>query len=173
MTDLVEELKILVIKTLNLEDVAQEDIDPEAPLFGDGLGLDSIDALELGIALQQRYRIKIDASSDETRKHFFSVNSLAQFITQMLSTSVVTSDELARTNFEMLKQVLVSHFEIDRSAITLDARLYDDLDIDSIDAVDLMVKLKERTGKKLEPEVYKTIRTVRDILDALQNVLST
>ncbi|HRW59745.1 MAG TPA: acyl carrier protein [Defluviicoccus sp.] len=75
--------------------------------------------------------------------------------------------------FEMLKQVLVSHFEIDESAITLDARLYDDLDIDSIDAVDLMVKLKERTGKKLEPEVYKTIRTVRDILDALQNVLST
>ncbi|HRW59744.1 MAG TPA: phosphopantetheine-binding protein [Defluviicoccus sp.] len=81
MTNLVEELKILVIKTLNLEDVAPEDIDPEAPLFGDGLGLDSIDALELGIALQQRYRIKIDASSDETRKHFFSVNSLAQFIT--------------------------------------------------------------------------------------------
>ena len=66
-----------------------------------------------------------------------------------------------------LKEVLVNHFELDPAAITLEANLYHDLDIDSIDAVDLMVELKEKTGITLDPEVYKKIRTVGDIVYAL------
>jgi acyl carrier protein len=62
-------------------------------------------------------------------------------------------------------------FELDRSKITLDANLYSDLDIDSIDAVDLAVKLKELTGKRLQPEVFKSVRTVRDVVDALTVLL--
>jgi len=58
-------------------------------------------------------------------------------------------------------------FELDRSRITLDANLYSDLDIDSIDAVDIAVRLKELTGKRMQPEVFKSVRTVRDVIDAL------
>ncbi|MBQ0711635.1 MAG: acyl carrier protein [Porticoccus sp.] len=74
------ELKELIIKTLELEDITPEDIVSTEPLFNDGLCLDSIDALELGVALQKLYGIKLDAESDETKKHFFSVSSLALLV---------------------------------------------------------------------------------------------
>lgn len=80
MNTLIEELKQLIITVLDLEDVTPADIDPKAPLFGDGLGLDSIDALELGVAIQKRYHIALDATSAETRQHFYSVENLAKFI---------------------------------------------------------------------------------------------
>jgi acyl carrier protein len=74
------ELKKFIIETLNLEDVRPEDIDPAAPLFVDGLGLDSIDALELGVGLQKKYGIKLSQDSVETRKHFASVNALVALV---------------------------------------------------------------------------------------------
>ncbi|WP_299008540.1 phosphopantetheine-binding protein [uncultured Shewanella sp.] len=74
------EIKKLIIECLDLEDVSIEDIDSDAPLFGDGLGLDSIDALELGLAIKKQFDIKIDANSEETKQHFYSVSNLASFI---------------------------------------------------------------------------------------------
>ncbi|HXV48138.1 MAG TPA: acyl carrier protein [Candidatus Binatia bacterium] len=67
--------------------------------------------------------------------------------------------------------ILHEMFELDKSKITLDANLYRDLDIDSIDAVDLAVKLKQLTGKRLQPEVFKSVRTVQDVVDALNGLL--
>ncbi len=74
------ELKQLIIDTLELEDVTTDDIVSSAPLFNDGLCLDSIDALELGVALQKRYGIKLDAEAEETKQHFSSVSSLARLV---------------------------------------------------------------------------------------------
>lgn len=74
------DLKHMIIDTLELEDVTPEDIDDHAPLFGEGLGLDSIDALELGLALQKRYGVALSADSQETRRHFASVRALADFV---------------------------------------------------------------------------------------------
>lgn len=81
MDDLVEELKILLIDTLDLEDIRPGDIVTDAPLFNEGLGLDSIDALELGVAIQKRYGLKFDGSAEENRESFYSVASLCEFIT--------------------------------------------------------------------------------------------
>ncbi len=81
MSELHTEIKQLIIDTLDLEEVSVADIDDAAALFVDGLGLDSIDALELGLALKKRYDVKLDANADETRKHFASVNALVAFIT--------------------------------------------------------------------------------------------
>jgi|TARA_R100001143_G_scaffold63182_1_gene68849 acyl carrier protein len=78
--NLEQDLKQLIISTLDLEDIHSDDIDSEAPLFGDGLGLDSIDALELGLAVSKRYDIKIDADDEATRRHFASVHALADLI---------------------------------------------------------------------------------------------
>lgn len=74
------DIKTLIIECLDLEDVSIEDIDSDAPLFGEGLGLDSIDALELGLAIKKQFNIKIDANSEETKQHFYSVSRLASFI---------------------------------------------------------------------------------------------
>jgi len=76
-----QEIAQFIIDTLNLEDVAVTDIDPAAPLFVKGLGLDSIDALELGVGLQKKYGIKLSADAAETRKHFASVQALAALVT--------------------------------------------------------------------------------------------
>ena len=80
MTDLVEELKILLIDTLDLEEIEPGDIVPDAPLFNEGLGLDSIDALEIGVAIQKRYNLKIEGTTEENRERFYSVASLSEFI---------------------------------------------------------------------------------------------
>ena len=74
------EIKHLILSTLNLDDLTPDDIDINAPLFGDGLGLDSIDALELGLAVKNEYGIVLSAESEEMRQHFFSVATLASFI---------------------------------------------------------------------------------------------
>ncbi len=74
------ELKQFIIEALNLEDISVDDIDSDAPLFGDGLGLDSIDALELGIAVKRKYNITLDADTEDNRRHFYSVRGLADFI---------------------------------------------------------------------------------------------
>jgi acyl carrier protein len=73
--------------------------------------------------------------------------------------------------YPMMVDMLHEMFELDKSQITLDADLYSDLDIDSIDAVDLAVRLKELTGKRLRPEVFKNVRTVEDVVDALAELL--
>jgi acyl carrier protein len=80
MQPLEQELKEVIINVLQLEDIRPEDIDTDAPLFVDGLGLDSIDALELGVALQKRYGIALSADSEETRRHFSSVRALGALI---------------------------------------------------------------------------------------------
>ena len=74
------ELNQLIIDTLDLEDLSVDDIDSHAALFNDGLGLDSIDALELGLAIRKKYNVKIEADKEDVVKIFASVSSLAQFI---------------------------------------------------------------------------------------------
>ncbi|WP_229519435.1 acyl carrier protein [Massilia rhizosphaerae] len=81
----------------------------------------------------------------------------------MVALNEMNRDEL----FTWVADLLAEMFELDRAALTPATNLYADLDIDSIDAVDLAVKLKQMTGKRLQPEVFKTIRTIDDVVDAL------
>jgi len=80
MGDLHHELKQMIIDTLELEDIEPADIVDDEPLFVEGLGLDSIDALEIGLMLQVNYGINLKADSEETRQHFTSVNALAALV---------------------------------------------------------------------------------------------
>ena len=74
-------IKTLIIEALGLEDISVDDINSDQTLFGEGLGLDSVDALELGLAIQKKYGFKIDADAKDTRNHFTNVASLAAFVT--------------------------------------------------------------------------------------------
>ena len=133
------EIKNLIISTLNLDDLTPDDIDINAPLFGDGLGLDSIDALELGLAVKNEYGIVLSAESEEMR--------------------------------QQVSALLVKLFEIDPQDIKPEARLYEDLELDSIDAVDMIVHLQKKTGKKIKPEEFKAVRTVQDVVEAVERLL--
>ncbi|MFZ0890412.1 MAG: phosphopantetheine-binding protein [Candidatus Binataceae bacterium] len=80
MADLERELKELIVSSLNLEDIAPEDIDSDEPLFVKGLGLDSIDGLELGMAIRKKYGIKLRGSKEEIRAIFETVGSIARYL---------------------------------------------------------------------------------------------
>ncbi|GAB6195421.1 phosphopantetheine-binding protein [Lysobacter xanthus] len=74
------ELAELIVESLNLEGVSAADIDPAAPLFGDGLGLDSIDALELALSISKRYGFQLRSDSDENRRIFGSLRALSEHV---------------------------------------------------------------------------------------------
>ena len=81
--DLLErEIKELIVSALDLEDVSADDIDTNAPLFGTGLGLDSIDALELGMALKKKYQVNFKADKEANKEYFKSVAHLAAYIAE-------------------------------------------------------------------------------------------
>jgi acyl carrier protein len=81
-TDAERELAELLVESLNLEDVTPESIDPEAPLFNAGLGLDSIDALVLALAISKRYGFQLRSDSDENRRIFGSLRALSAHVEQ-------------------------------------------------------------------------------------------
>ncbi|MDX5374425.1 MAG: phosphopantetheine-binding protein [Gammaproteobacteria bacterium] len=78
--DLERELAQLIIETLNLEDITPDDIEPEAPLFREGLGLDSIDALEIALAVSRQYGIQLKSDDENNTQIFRSLRALAQHI---------------------------------------------------------------------------------------------
>jgi acyl carrier protein len=80
MSDLERELKELIVSSLGLEDVTPDDIQSDEPLFGEGLGLDSIDGLELGMAIRKKYGVKPQGSKEAIRAIFATVTSIASFI---------------------------------------------------------------------------------------------
>ncbi|MBW2232329.1 MAG: acyl carrier protein [Deltaproteobacteria bacterium] len=80
MNALHDELKSLIVETLVLEDVTAEDIETDMALFGDGLGLDSIDSLEIAMVLEERYGVTLEDDPETNREIFFSVASLAKFV---------------------------------------------------------------------------------------------
>lgn len=72
---------------------------------------------------------------------------------------------------DMLTKILVEEFEIEAQDITPQASLYDELDLDSIDAVDLVIKLQQLTGKKIQPDEFKAVRTVDDVVSAIEGLV--
>ena len=78
--DLIDDIKSVIISSLDLEDITPSDINTDAPLFGEGLGLDSIDALELGMALKKKYDLTFQSDKQANKKYFYSVASLADYI---------------------------------------------------------------------------------------------
>jgi len=81
-TEQEKQLAELIVESLNLEDISAEEIQPEAPLFGEGLGLDSIDALELALAITQKYSIQLKANDQGMKKAFGTLRSLNAYIVE-------------------------------------------------------------------------------------------
>ena len=86
--DLIDDIKQTIISSLDLEDISISDINTDAPLFGEGLGLDSIDALELGMALKKKYDLTFQSDKQVNKKYFYSVATLAEYIIQTKNLSM-------------------------------------------------------------------------------------
>jgi acyl carrier protein len=84
MDKLEAEIKQLIIDALNLEDIEPSDIESEERLFVEGLGLDSIDALELGVAIEEKFAVSIDPKDEKISEHFYSVRNLAKYVADRL-----------------------------------------------------------------------------------------
>jgi acyl carrier protein len=82
---------------------------------------------------------------------------------------LLTDEEI----YARLKAILAESFEIDEHRISLQANLYQDLNLDSIDGVDLAIKLQELTGKRIKPEEFKSVRTVSDVINAVRHMLAS
>jgi len=80
---------------------------------------------------------------------------------------MMTQDQI----YQEVASLLTSLFEIDAADIHPDARLYEDLELDSIDAVDMVVHLQKRTGRKIKPETFRAVRTVQDVVDAVEQLM--
>ncbi len=78
--ELEQQIKNLIINSLELEDISADDIADEEPLFGDGLGLDSIDALEIGMALKKEFNLTLSKDKEANKKYFYSVKTIADFV---------------------------------------------------------------------------------------------
>ena len=163
MADLERELKELIVSALNLEDITPDDIESDEPLFGKGLGLDSIDGLELGVAIRKEIR---NQSAGNKGRNPRDIRDGAQH--RALSRRAGVALMVSKEDIEaVLSRYLQDLFDLPAEKITPDARLAEDLDLDSIDAVDLVVKLQEYTGKKILPSEFKTVRTIGDVVDKI------
>lgn len=86
MNELLAEIKTLIVESLELEDISADEIGDDAPLFSDeGLGLDSIDALELGVALRKKYKVQLDKGDSRLREHFRTARTLSDFVQAQLA----------------------------------------------------------------------------------------
>jgi len=151
------EIKNLIINTLNLDELTAEDINTDAALFGDGLGLDSIDALE-------QQKVKKCDSIFIPWQHWPLL-----FIHNAPENEPFMTEQ--RAIYQEVSALLTKLFEIDPDDIKPQARLYEDLELDSIDAVDMIVQLQKKTGKKIKPEEFKAVRTVQDVVEAVERLL--
>jgi acyl carrier protein len=162
------EIKNLIITTLNLEELSADDIDTDAALFGDGLGLDSIDALELGLAV----KTAMAWCSPPKATRCASISSPLPPWPRLSTLNVPEARPMTESHdiYADVSALLVKLFEIDPEDIKPEARLYEDLELDSIDAVDMIVHLQKKTSKKIKAEEFKAVRTVQDVVDALERL---
>ena len=86
----------------------------------------------------------------------------------MIALNDMSRDELQAWVIDLLADM----FELDKAGLTADSNLYADLDIDSIDAVDLILKLKDLTGRKIQPQTFRHVRTIGDVIEAIQSVMA-
>ena len=163
------DLKVLIVESLNLEDLSPADIGDRDTLFGEGIGLDSIDALELGMAISKRYQIKLSKDRDENTKHFKNVEALATLILELTNKwSKMTRQEINKMVIDTLKEA----FDLSVEDLAPNAKLYEDLDLDSLDAIDLAVKLKNDTGLTLDEDEMRSLVELSDLMDLLEKKIN-
>lgn len=103
-----------------------------------------------------------------------SIFILSKVLPDLYQYSVVKEIPMQKQEiYQQISALLIKLFEIDENDISPDAKLYEDLELDSIDAVDLVVHLQKSTGRKIKPEMFKSVRTVQDVVDAIDELLNT
>ena len=163
MRDLERELKELIVSALNLEDIAPEDIDSDEALFVEGLGT----GLHRWVGTGGRYQKEVQnkgAGIEGRNPGDLRDGAYTREIPREAGIQVMVSkNDIA----VVLSKYLQDLFDLPTEKLIPNASLSDDLDLDSIDAVDLVVKLQEYTGRKISPSEFKSVRTIGDVVDKI------
>ena len=168
MDSLERELKELIVEVVMLEDVSPADIDSDALLFPT-LDLDSIDGLELAVAIKRRYGVEFVDGDENNNTIFRTVRNLANHVRAHRD----KPPHSARSEqiFQVVADTICDLFEFSPDDIHLETRLVEDLDLDSIDALDMVVKLQDYTGKRITEEALKKVRTIGQIVTLVEELL--
>ena len=165
----------MIVQTLMLKDISRRESTLTRRLFADGLGLDSIDALELAVEIGRRYKVQIKSDDERNREIFRSVRTLAAFIAEEKARRPASRRPRAMTRdeiFARVRELLTKTFGLPAEKVTPTALLQQDLDLDSIDAVNLVVYLQDWTGREVPEEALRAVRTVDDVVSMVETHLA-
>ena len=155
------EMADLIVDSLALGEKLPDSFDASGDLFGE-LGLDSVDALEIAMAIKRRWGVDFEAQGANNQEVFASLANLAAFVDARREGS---GDDPDAELFAEVQASFVEMFELSPEQVTRSAKLVDDLDLDSIDALDMMARLQELAGQRVPEERLQEIVTVGDVVD--------
>ena len=170
MSDIENELKSMIVQTLMLKDIQPQEIDVDKPLFADGLGLDSIDALELAVEISRRYKVQIKSDDERNREISGRCERWPRSSPKRRPAWSAAND--ARRDLRADPRAADEDVRLPAEKITPTALLQKDLDLDSIDAVDLVVYLQDWTGREVPEEALRAVRTVDDVVSMVETHLA-
>jgi acyl carrier protein len=170
MSDIENELKSMIVETLMLKDVQPQEIDVDKPLFADGWGLDSIDALELAVEIGRRYKVQIKSDDERNRRSSGSCARWPRSSPRRKPAWSAANDP--RRDLRPHPRAADQDLRPAGRKVTPTALLQKDLDLDSIDAVDLVVYLQDWTGREVPEEALRAVRTVDDVVSMVETHLA-
>ena len=165
MTPFQNEIARFVVKTLMLTDVSAEAIEVDAPLV-DAYGLDSIDFLELAMAIHKSYGVEFADKDERNATYFRSVASLAAHVeaNRPRTAPAPPVDSLDERAYREIVGGLREMFDFPEESLHRDALLVDDLGLDSLDSLDLVVRLQDTLGARIPDDRLKDLKTIGDVV---------
>lgn len=165
MIALEREIAALTIDKLMLSGVTPETMEPELSLVED-YGLDSIDLLELAMAISRRYGVEFKDGSEENVVHFSSLRALARHVhaNRVVEEAPLATPSAEERAFQEITAGLSEMFGMSVETLDKDTKLVEDLDLDSLDALDLVVRLQDRLGARIPDDRLMELRTIGDVV---------
>ena len=165
------ELKALIIDKLMLPDLTPAEMDSEEPLI-ESYGLDSIDVLELAMAIDRKYGVEFEEGDEKNAEYFHSVESLAAHISEHRTDEDGDGggddnpyDGRKAEIYDEIVSGLIELFDFSRAELTPQSHLIEDLGLDSLDALDLVVQLQDRFGARVPEDRLTELETIDDVVE--------
>ncbi len=164
MIPLEREIAALTIDKLMLSGLTPETMEPELSLVED-YGLDSIDLLELAMAISRKYGVEFKDGSEENVVHFASLRALARHVEANREVEATAAAPTAEERaFQEITNGLSEMFGMSVDTLDNDTKLVEDLDLDSLDALDLVVRLQDKLGARIPDDRLMELRTIGDVV---------
>jgi len=161
MDALQTEVRDAIVDALMLHETVPDHLTAQDNIF-DTMGLDSVDALEIVMTLKRRFGVEFAADDDATKEALKTIGSIASYVQ---ANKPAPKEDPSAALFGQIQTAFVELFELEPHRITAEARLVEDLGLDSVDALDMMSRLQDITGQRVPEAKVESVRTVQDVLN--------